>query len=84
MASGVPVITSNCSSFPEVTQGAALLLDTSDIDALASGINRGLSDNAWRADAIARGLKVARSNTWDRCVEQTVRVYERVARGETT
>jgi glycosyltransferase involved in cell wall biosynthesis len=84
MASGVPVITSNVSALPEVTQGAALLVDTADIDALASGIIRGLSDDAWRADAITRGLIVARSNTWDRCVEQTVRVYEHVAQGEMT
>jgi alpha-1,3-rhamnosyl/mannosyltransferase len=82
MASGVPVITSNCSTLPEVTQGAALLVESDDIDALTAGIKKGLCDDAWRPEAISRGLTVARSYSWDNCVEQTVRVYRQLVRGE--
>jgi alpha-1,3-rhamnosyl/mannosyltransferase len=82
MASGVPVITSNCSTMPEVTQGAALLVESADIDALAAGIKKGLYDDIWRLEAISRGLAVARSYSWDNCVEQTVRIYKRLVRGE--
>ena len=78
MASGVPVVTSNRSSLPEVTKGAALLVDPDDIDALAVSIEAGLSDQPWRTAAIALGLTVAQGFTWDRCIEQTVRVYKNI------
>lgn len=81
MASGLPVVASNGSSLPEVTQGAALLVDTADVDVLASGVTRCLSDDSWRSGAITRGLAAAQNRTWDACVEQTIRVYERVIQG---
>src|SRR5258708_10701110 len=69
MASGVPVLTSNCSSLPEVSGGAALLVDPHDVDVLRLGIERVIEDEPWRAAARERGLKVARARTWDRCLE---------------
>ncbi|MGQ0486548.1 MAG: glycosyltransferase family 4 protein [Hyphomicrobiales bacterium] len=80
MASGIPVVASNRSSLPEVTQGAALLLDPDDVDAMAGTIRTGLSDEAWRSTARSKGLTVAQAYSWNRCIEQTVRVYEGVAR----
>lgn len=79
MASGVPVVTSIFTSLPEVTQGAARLVDPDDIDALTSGIHASLCDEAWRATAIETGLAKARNFTWSRCVEQTIDVYRQVA-----
>lgn len=78
MASGVPVVASIFSSIPEVTQGAAQLVDPDDIDALALGIQMGLCDEHWRSNASRNGLKVAQSFTWGRCIDQTVNVYARV------
>lgn len=78
MASGIPVVTSNCSSLPEVTQGAALLVEPNDIDALTNCIARSLCDEMWRSTAIDLGLCTAGEYSWDRCVEQTVRVYQSV------
>jgi glycosyltransferase involved in cell wall biosynthesis len=80
MASGVPVVVSNCSSLPEVTQGAALLVDPDDIDALGSAIEAGLSDATWRATAMETGLAVAQRYTWERCIKETLCVYQRVYR----
>ncbi|MFC7206844.1 glycosyltransferase family 4 protein [Comamonas endophytica] len=79
MASGVPVVTSIFTSLPEVTQGAARLVDPDDIDALALGIHTALCDEAWRATACETGLEKARNFTWSRCVEQTIDVYRQVA-----
>lgn len=76
MASGVPVITSDQSSLPEVTQGAALLVSPGDIDGLAAAIARGIGDVSWRSEARARGLAAARSYSWERCVGNTIRVYQ--------
>jgi alpha-1,3-rhamnosyl/mannosyltransferase len=78
MASGVPVITSNRSTLPEVTKGAALTIDPDDIDALRQCIETGLSDETWRSSAKSLGLAVASEYSWDRCIEQTVRVYKSV------
>ena len=80
MASGVPVVASIFSSLPEVTQGAALLVDPDDIDALAMGIQASLCDEPWRATACKTGLAVAQGFTWDRCIDQTVDVYKKVMR----
>lgn len=79
MASGVPVVASNRTSLPEVTQGAALLTDPDDIDALAVCIQRSLSDKPWRATTATTGLAIAQEFSWERCVEHTVRVYESLA-----
>ncbi len=80
MASGVPVVASIFSSLPEVTQGAALLVDPDDIDSLALCIQKSLNDEAWRASASETGVKLAQGFTWDRCIHQTVDVYKKVLR----
>lgn len=84
LASGVPVLTSNVSSLPEVVRdddGAiALTVDPLDEAALRGGLERLLEDGAWRTRAAPRGVQRARAFTWARCVEQTVAVYREVAR----
>jgi alpha-1,3-rhamnosyl/mannosyltransferase len=80
MASGVPVVASIFTSLPEVTQGAALLVDPDNIDALALGIQTSLCDEPWRETACKTGLSVAQSFTWNRCTDQTVDVYKKVMR----
>ena len=79
MASGVPVVASRFTSLPEVTQGAALLVDPDDVDALASAIHRSLVDENWRQTAITSGLAVAQTFSWDRCADQTIKVYQSIS-----
>ncbi len=82
MASGVPVLTSNVSSLPEIVCDAhgaiASIVDPFDEDALRDGLERLLQDAPWREHAVARGLVQARTFTWERCVEATVAVYRDV------
>jgi alpha-1,3-rhamnosyl/mannosyltransferase len=75
MASGVPVLTSNCSCLPEVAGGAALLVDPDDLQAVALQLERLLTDDAWRARAIPSALRRCAGFTWHRCLERTVAVY---------
>jgi len=75
MASGVPVLTSNRSSLPEVSGGAALLIDPEDDDALCCGVERALLDDDWRLAARVRGLQVASHLSWENCIERTLSVY---------
>jgi glycosyltransferase involved in cell wall biosynthesis len=78
MASGVPVLTSNCSSLSEVTGGAAILVEPLDIDALRLGIEKVTQDERWRAAARQRGLQVAAEHSWDKCIDSTLAVYQKV------
>lgn len=80
MASGVPVVTSNVSSLPEVVGDAGLQVDPLDVDALAGALEQALNDDVWRRHCIARGLARAAQFTWQRAAEQLLNVYERVLR----
>jgi alpha-1,3-rhamnosyl/mannosyltransferase len=75
MASGVPVLTSNVSSLPEVAGDAALTVDPLDERALSENLARLLEDDTWRDAASARGILRAREYPWSRCVEATVDAY---------
>ena len=78
MASGVPVIASNRSTLPEISAGAALLIDPDDIDAVTTAIEFTLLDESWRQAHIAAGLNVAASYSWDTCFQKTCGVYRSV------
>ena len=75
MASGTAVITSNTSSLPEVTGDAAILIDPTDVDALAAALVRLLNDADLRAHLSAAGVRQAAQFSWRRCAEETVAVY---------
>lgn len=66
MACGVPVVCSNISNPPEVAWDAALLVDSTNVEALAAAMERALTDEALRASPQARGLERARRFTWRR------------------
>ncbi len=81
MASGVPVLTSNRSCLPEVSGGAALLIDPDDGDALCHGVEQVLLDDGWRSAARTKGLDVASHLTWENCIKGTLSVYAALAVG---
>lgn len=79
LASGIPVLTSNVSSMPEVAADIALAIDPFDEDELRAGLARLLDDNAFRIDSAARGIAHAARFPWSRCVDETIAVYREVA-----
>jgi glycosyltransferase involved in cell wall biosynthesis len=81
MASGTPVVTSNVSSLPEVTGGAAVLVDPYDVDSIREGIQRVLTDPALREELRAKGIARSREFSWESSVARTREIYEEVARG---
>jgi glycosyltransferase involved in cell wall biosynthesis len=80
LASGVPVLSSNASSLPEVVGESARLLEPMDIDAWVHGISAGLSDDEWYRAAKVVGPEHAKQFTWEKCVAATVKAYESAAR----
>ena len=79
MASGCPVIASNTTSLPEVTGGAAELVDPTDIQAIADGIERVINQPDLRDTLVARGRQQAREFTWPRAAERLLAVLHEVA-----
>lgn len=79
MASGVPTIVSNRSCLPEVTRGAAALIDPDDIDQFSRTMEKCLLDDVWRSSAVQAGRDVASLYTWERCIAETVNVYRGVS-----
>jgi alpha-1,3-rhamnosyl/mannosyltransferase len=69
MASGTPVVTSRISSLPEVVGDAAVLVDPYDVDDIASGIGRLLTDDVLRAQLVERGRERVRHFSWERSVK---------------
>jgi glycosyltransferase involved in cell wall biosynthesis len=78
MAYGLPVVTSNTSSLPEVGGAAALYVNPHDPADIAEKIVRVMEDNDLRTKMIREGLARAREFTWLRAAEQTCRVYDEV------
>lgn len=78
MASGVPAVVAAGSCLEEVTRGAAMLCQPDDEGAFAGILERALVDDAWRNQAISAGVQVAKDYTWERCVDETVGVYQQV------
>jgi len=77
MACGTPVVTSNTSSLPEVAGEAALLVDPTDVEALANAMIRVLADPVLAARMREQGLCQASQFTWERTARETVSLYER-------
>ena len=79
MSAGAPVITSNLSSLPEVSAGAALLVDPRDPSAIAAGLTRVLEDPDLRRRMAADGLARAAEFSWERTARRTLAVLSEAA-----
>ena len=79
MASGIPVVCSNVSSLPEITGGAAELVDSYDIEGIKNAILKILDDDKLRDDLKKKGLEQAKKFHWKKTAEETLKVFEKVA-----
>jgi glycosyltransferase involved in cell wall biosynthesis len=79
MASGTPVIASDTSSLPEVAGDAAILFPPQDEVALASAIEEVLEKKSLADELRRKGLARAAEFSWERCADETVKVYRTIA-----
>jgi len=75
MACGVPVVTSNTSSLPEVVGDAGLMVQPTDVEGLAEAMGHALEDRALREKMIERGLRQARKFNWEKSARRLLRIY---------
>ena len=76
-AAGVPVVTSNVSSLPEVAGEAAILIDPADTDAIAAAITELMGDEDLRAVLSAAGVARAARFTWESTARATAAILRR-------
>jgi glycosyltransferase involved in cell wall biosynthesis len=78
MALGVPTITSNNSSMPEIVGKAAVLVDPKDQTALARAMKDFLHKPSLTQRLHIAGPKQAANFSWETCASQTMAVYKKV------
>jgi glycosyltransferase involved in cell wall biosynthesis len=76
MACGVPVITSNVSSIPEVVGDTGLMLDPQDENGFAEAMQLIVTGPELRADMATKALARSREFSWARCVSETIDAYK--------
>ncbi len=78
MACGVPVITSNLSSLPEVAGNAGILVTPTHLEEITNALERVTTDSALRESMVAKGLLQAQKFSWEASAQQLKRVYDQL------
>lgn len=76
MASGVPVLTSNITSMPEVAGDAAVLVNPYRIESIAAGIEKIINDSELRKSLIEKGNERVKLFSWERTAEKVQKALE--------
>lgn len=78
MACGAPVITSNCTSIPEVAGDAAILIDPKSVNELVNAVTKLDLNIKFRNEMIERGINRAKSMNWAETARKTLEFYDKI------
>lgn len=78
MACGVPVVTSNTSSMPEIAGDAAYIVDPNSSDEIKTAIETILADKELRDSLCEKGVERAKKFSWRIMAEQNLKLYNEV------
>jgi glycosyltransferase involved in cell wall biosynthesis len=78
MAAGVPVVTSNVSSLPEIAGDAAILVDPKSSLEISASLERLLLDPSLRQHLAANGVRKASAYRWDACAAKSLAFFHSV------
>jgi alpha-1,3-rhamnosyl/mannosyltransferase len=79
MACGTPVVTSCVTATGEVCEGAAMLVEPTDVEEIFLATKRLLSEPELYAELVERGRARAAEYSWERCARQTWLAYQATA-----
>ena len=79
MACGCPVVTSKLGSMAELAGEAAIMVDPYDVNDIAIGMEKGLTDENLRQSLIGRGRERAKEFSWQRSAKQILGLLEEAA-----
>lgn len=78
MASGCPVVCANAASLPEVAGDAAELVDPLEVESIADGIWRMLSDGAYARELREKGYLQAKKYTWEASAKRLTEICREI------
>ncbi|MBD2778474.1 glycosyltransferase family 4 protein [Iningainema tapete] len=76
MQCGIPVITSNTSSLPEVVGDAGIMLEPKDVDGLCHSLLKLYNQPDLRQSMSQKSLEQAQKFSWEKCTQQTIAAYK--------
>lgn len=76
MARGTPVLTSDCSSMPEVAGEAGLLVNPHDVDSIANGLSTLIMNEKLRQELARRAQVNAGRFSWQKAADETLRIFD--------
>lgn len=78
-ASQTPVLAANTTSIPEIAENAALLIDPTDIEAIAHGLETLLNNENLQQHYISLGLDRAKHFSWQQSANETYQILKQFA-----
>ena len=78
MSCGVPIVTSQGGALKEIVADAAYLVDPENVENIAEGMWKGLSDYSLRQILITKGKERVNQFSWETCARKTLEVYKQV------
>lgn len=78
MKVGVPVLTSNTSSMPEVVGNSGILVNPSSIKSIFDGINKLLSSSTLRKQLSVKSIQNSKKFSWDQTALNTLNIYSKL------
>lgn len=76
MSCGVPVVSSNVTSIPEIVADAALLVDPRNVKELSDAMHQIITNLSLRNELIERGYVRSKEFSWVKMAEETLSVYD--------
>ena len=80
MQCGIPVITSDNSSLPEVVGDAGIMIDANDGEGLSHAVLDLYRSPGLRETMKKKSVKQAKKFSWERCTDETINAYEKALR----
>lgn len=75
---GIPVLTSNTSSLPEVGGDSVLYVDPYDIEEIAKGMERIAFDEKLRKDLVKKGFQNLKRFSWEKSAQRLLNLFQQV------
>jgi hypothetical protein len=78
MACGLPVVSSNLTSLPEIFGPAALYFNPRDANQMAESIKRVLRDEKLQKELKKSGFEQIKKYSWDKTARETLEIYKQI------
>jgi len=78
MACGCPVVVSHAASLPEVCGDAAYYVDPYNVEGIAEGVGKVLTDENLRNTMIRKGLERVKLFSWEKAAKEVLQVFGEV------